>query len=48
MAEADELDRLALAVDRPFAALVDVDPVDRLAALAEARSEVDALDRHRR
>jgi hypothetical protein len=44
LAEADELDRLALAVNRPFDALAVGDPVDRLSALAEARAEVDALD----
>ena len=44
MAEVDELDRLALAVNRPFDAYAVGDPVDRLSALAEARAEVDALD----
>ncbi len=46
--EADELDRLALAVNRPFDALAVGDPADRLVAMAEARAEVDAIDhRHR-
>ncbi len=44
VAEADELDRLALAVNRPFDAIAVGDPVDRLTALAQARAEVDALD----
>lgn len=44
-AEADELDRLALAVNRPFDALAVGDPADRLTAMAEARAEVDAIDR---
>ena len=47
-AEADELDRLALAVNRPFDTLAVGDPADRLSALAEARAEVDALDHHLR
>ena len=42
--EADELDRLALAVNRPFDALAVGDPAERLTTLAEARAEVDALD----
>ena len=42
--ETDELDRLALAVNRPFDALAVGDPADRLVSLAEARAEVDALD----
>lgn len=44
-AEADELDRLALAVNRPFDALAVGDPADRLLAQAEARAEVEAIDR---
>ena len=44
VAEADELDRLALAVNRPFDALAVGDPADRLVAMAEARAEVDAID----
>jgi hypothetical protein len=44
VAEADELDRLALAVNRPFDSLAVGDPADRLTTLAEARAEVDALD----
>ncbi len=44
VAEADELDRLALAVNRPFDSLAMDDPADRRSALAEARAEVDALD----
>jgi hypothetical protein len=43
--EADELDRLALAVNRPFDALAVGDPADRLTTLAEARAEVEAIDR---
>jgi hypothetical protein len=42
--EADELDRLALAVNRPFDSLAVGDPADRLTALAEARAEIDAID----
>jgi len=45
VAEADELDRLALAVNRPFDALAVGDPADRLTTLAEARAEVEAIDR---
>lgn len=44
VAEADQLDRLALAVNRPFDALAVGDPADRLVTLAEARAEVDAID----
>ncbi|HYF44708.1 MAG TPA: hypothetical protein VD926_00765 [Acidimicrobiales bacterium] len=43
--EADELDRLALAVNRPFDSIAVGDPADRLTAMAEARREVDELDR---
>jgi hypothetical protein len=42
--EADELDRLALAVNRPFDSIAVGDPADRLQALAEARAEIDAID----
>ena len=45
VAEIDELDRLALAVNRPFDSLAGGDPADRLTTLAEARAEVDELDR---
>jgi hypothetical protein len=43
-AEANELDRLALAVNRPFDALAVGDPADRLTTLAQARAEVEAID----
>ena len=43
-AEADELDQLALAANRPFDSIAVGDPHERLAALADARAEVDALD----
>lgn len=43
-AEVDELDRLALAVNRPFDTLAVGDPKERLTALAEAHAELDALD----
>jgi hypothetical protein len=42
--EANELDRLALAVNRPFDSIAVGDPADRLQALAEARAEIDAID----
>jgi hypothetical protein len=43
-AEADELDRLAMAVRRPLDAEAVGDPYERLATLAEAHAELDALD----
>lgn len=46
-AEADELDRLALAVTRPLEPLTVGDPRERLTALAEARAEVEAIDQGR-
>jgi hypothetical protein len=46
--ECDELDRLALAVNRPFDAFAVGDPADRLTTLAEARAEVEAIDRTHR
>jgi hypothetical protein len=43
-AEADELDRLALAVTRPLDRLAVGDAHERLSALASARAEVEEID----
>ncbi len=43
-AEADELDRLALAIRRPLDRDAVGDPYERLATLAEAHAELDAID----
>ncbi len=43
--ETDELDRLALAVNRPFDSIAVGDPADRLTTLAEARAEVEEIDK---
>ncbi|MET0666337.1 MAG: hypothetical protein ABW008_12300 [Acidimicrobiales bacterium] len=47
-AEADELDRLAMAVRRPLDVEAVGDPYERLATLAEAHAELDAIDHTRR
>jgi len=43
-AEADELDRLALSIRRPLDLDAVGDPYERLATLAEAHAELDAID----
>ncbi len=43
-AEADELDRLALSIRRPLDRDAVGDPYERLATLAEAHAELDAID----
>jgi hypothetical protein len=43
-AEADDLDRLALAIRRPLDLDAVGDPYERLATLAEAHAELDAID----
>ena len=43
-AEADELDRLVLAIRRPLDLQAGGDPYERLATLAEAHAELDAID----
>jgi hypothetical protein len=47
-AQADELDRLAMAVRRPLDVEAVGDPYERLATLAEAHAELDAIDHTRR
>ena len=42
--EADELDRLALSIRRPLDLDAVGDPYERLATLAEAHAELDAID----
>ncbi len=45
LAEADELDRMAMAVTRPLGAQQVGDAEERLRAMAAARDEVDEIDR---
>jgi hypothetical protein len=44
VAEADELDRLAMAIRRPLDIEAVGDPLERLSTLAEAHAELDAVD----